>query len=447
MPLPTRVFRARRVVLPEGERPASVHVGGERVLAVRAWDEVPEGVPLTDVGEAVLLPGLVDTHVHVNDPGRADWEGFETATRAAAAGGVTTLVDMPLNSVPPTTTPAGLAAKRRAAEGRVYVDVGFCGGLVPDSVGALGRLHDAGVLAFKCFLAPSGVAEFPPVGPAELAAGMRELAAMGAVLLVHAESPAALLPETGDRREHATWLAARPARAEEEAVDLTFSTARATGARAHVVHLSAASALGLVARARADDVPVTVETCPHYLSFEAERIPRGATLYKCAPPLREARNRDALWEGLRAGLIDQVVTDHSPAPAALKHVADGDFLAAWGGIASLQLGLAATWTEARARGFGVVDVVRWMSAAPAALVGLAGLKGAIVPGADADLVVWEPEAPFVVDPRALHHRHPLTPYAGRILHGRVDATWVRGHQVYAEGQFTDPPSGRLLGPR
>lgn len=447
MPLPDRVFRARRVLLPEGERAASVHVRGERILAVRDWDDLPEGVPVVDGGDAALLPGLVDTHVHINDPGRADWEGFECATRAAAAGGVTTLVDMPLNSLPPTTSVAALEAKRRAAEGRLHVDVGFCGGLVPDSVSELGRLHEAGVLAFKGFLAPSGVDEFPCVGPAELRAGMREIAALGAVLLVHAESPGALGPEAGDPRDYATWLAARPPRAEEEAVDLTFTLARETGARAHVVHLSAASALGLLARARADDVPVSVETCPHYLSFAAERIGRGATAYKCAPPIRDERNRDALWEGLRAGLIDQVVTDHSPAPAALKHVEDGDFVAAWGGIASLQLGLAATWTEASARGFGLSDVVRWMCAAPARLVGLEGRKGALLPGADADLVLWEPDTPFVVDPAQLQHRHPITPYSGRTQRGRVRQTWVRGYRVYADGRFADPPVGLPLAPR
>lgn len=429
-----RWFVSSRVCLPDGVRPAAVGVRDGRVAVIT--DAPTPGVPLTDAGEAWLLPGLVDTHVHINEPGRTEWEGFTTATRAAAAGGVTTLVDMPLNSIPPTTSPDNLRIKRDAARGKCLVDVGFCGGLVPDNAHRVGALRDAGALAVKCFLAPSGVDEFPHVDPTALSRGLANLAAAGLPLLVHAELPGPLVdPPVGDPQDYLTWLDARPPLSEEEAVDLLFRLARDHHARAHVVHLSAAGALATLVRARAEDVALTAETCPHYLSFTAEAVARGATAFKCAPPIREAANRERLWQGLRDGLLAQVVTDHSPAPAALKCVDSGDFARAWGGIASLQLGLSAVWTEAAPRGFTVPEVVRWMAEAPARLVGLEGRKGSIRVGGDADLVVWDETAPFVVDPAALAHRHPVTPYAGRALRGRVRETWLRGRCVYRDGVF------------
>lgn len=450
MLLPDLVLTSRRALVEGAVRPAAVAVRGGTILAV-AEAPLPEwaGAPVEDLGDDVLLPGLVDTHVHINEPGRTHWEGFETATRAAAAGGVTTLVDMPLNSIPPSTTPAGLAAKQAAAREKVWVDVGFCGGLVADNEGELRGVFGQGALAFKSFLAPSGVDEFPHVREPELARGLAELGAMGVPLLLHAELPGPLEAAEAalagaDPLRHDTWLRSRPPAAELEAVELTFALARRTGARAHIVHLSAAGALGLVARARAEGVALTVETCPHYLSFAAETIPDRAPAFKCAPPIREAANREALWEGLRAGLISQVVTDHSPADPGLKCVDSGDFVKAWGGIASLQLGLAATWTGASARGFGIADLGRWMSEAPAALVGLSHRKGRIAPGLDADLVAWRPEEAFVVDPARLFHRHPVTPYAGAPLRGRVYATWLRGRCVYRDGAHLDRPSGELL---
>jgi allantoinase len=432
-------LRSRRVVLPDGVRAATVHV---RAGLIDRIDDDPRGA--LDLGELVLMPGLVDTHVHVNEPGRTHWEGFLTATRAAAAGGVTTLMDMPLNSIPPTTNLAGLEAKAAAADGKLHVDLALCGGLVPGNEGELRAMRAAGALAFKCFLAPSGVDEFAHVQEEELATGMAVLADLGAPLLVHAELPDTLREPSGAPRSYRTWLDARPETAEEAAVDLVLRLAQATRTRAHVVHLSAAAALHLFDRARDRALPVSVETCPHYLTFTAESVPDGAVAFKCAPPIRGEANREALWEGLRAGRIDQVVTDHSPASADVKCVESGDFTAAWGGIASVQLGLAATWTGARSRGIGVAELTRWMCAAPARLVGLQGRKGDLVPGLDADLVAWDPDAAFTVDPAGLHHRNPITPYTGRQLYGSVVGTWLRGERIYTRGRPFGAPAGRWL---
>ncbi len=446
------IFVSRRVALPDGVRPASVHVTGGTIVSVRGPLDLTPGEPVTDVGEAVLLPGLVDTHVHINDPGRATWEGFDTATRAAAAGGVTTLVDMPLNSIPPTTTLAGLEAKASAADGRLMVDVGFCAGLVPSSVGQLRAMWDAGAIAFKCFLADSGVPEFSHVEEADLAAGMRELAGFGAPLLVHAELPGPLAraaeaqAKAGaiDPRTYAAWLDSRPREAEDLAIDLVIRLSKDTGARAHVVHLSSSTALAAIRRAKDAHAPFSAETCPHYLTFAAEEIPEGATEYKCAPPIREAENRDRLWDALRERLLDQVVTDHSPSTAELKCCGSGDFVAAWGGIASLQLGLAAVWTSARARGATIADVADWMCAAPARLVGLYGAKGCIAAGASADFAVWDPDADFAVDALRLEHKNKVTPYHGRTLRGRVLQTWLRGEKIFDRGTFPASPRGRWL---
>jgi allantoinase len=449
------VIHGRRVFTPVGERAAAVHVDRARGVIVDVTD--PEaapsgpGVEVIDAGAMCLLPGLVDTHVHINDPGRSDWEGFTTATRAAAAGGVTTLVDMPLNSIPPTTTLEGLAAKIRALEEKASVDVALCGGLVPSTAHAgLAELFREGTVAFKCFLAESGVDEFSHVQEDELRSGMKELARIDAPLFVHAELPGPL--SEGERaamgldpRSYATYLASRPRRAEDAAVELVLRLARETGARAHVVHLSSADALGLFRAARDDDkTRLTVETCPHYLTFAAEEIPDGATEYKCAPPIRESKNRELLWDALREGLVDQVVTDHSPSTAALKCSDSGDFMKAWGGISSLQLGLAAVWTEARARGRSVRDVVEWMSAAPSRLAGLHGRKGAIAAGHDADLVIWDPDATFTVDRSTLEHRNKITPYHGRSLRGSVVRTILRGHTIYERGGSFAACRGRFV---
>ncbi|MFF0211771.1 allantoinase AllB [Streptomyces althioticus] len=442
MPDVQLVLRSTRVVTPEGTRAASVAVAGGTVTAVLPHDApVPDGARLEELGDDVLLPGLVDTHVHVNDPGRTEWEGFWTATRAAAAGGITTLVDMPLNSLPPTTTVDHLRVKRKTAADKAHVDVGFWGGALPDNGADLRPLHEAGVFGFKAFLSPSGVDEFPHLDDDHLARALREIASFDGLLIVHAEDPHQLAgaPQRGGPR-YADFLASRPRRAEDTAVARLLEQARRFDARVHVLHLSSADALPLLAEAKADGVRVTVETCPHYLTLTAEEVPDGASEFKCCPPIREAANQDLLWQALADGTVDCVVTDHSPSTADLK---TDDFATAWGGISGLQLSLPAVWTEARRRGHTLEDVVRWTSTHTARLAGLEARKGAIAPGHDADFAVLAPDETFTVDPAALQHRNRVTAYAGRTLHGVVRSTWLRGERVLADGEFT-APKGRLL---
>ena len=497
-----RVIGSQRVVLPDGMRPASIEIHNGAISSVGPY-EPAHG---EDYADLVIIPGLVDTHVHINEPGRAEWEGFATATRAAAAGGVTTLVEMPLNSIPATVSVEALETKVAAAQGQCWVDVGFWGGVIPGNAGEVRPLWEAGCFGFKCFLAPSGVDEFPHVAEADLRPAMLEIAACGGVLLAHAEDPAYLgftgatrqvdqfageapsqavpgeqapsdaipceeapvgtwrvtvgggatveqilrrspgrppqndSPADFSANQYANYLRSRPRRAEDSAIEILIRLSAETGCRLHVVHLSSSDSLAQLAAARAAGLALTAETCPHYLTFEAEKIPDGAMEFKCAPPIRESANRDALWRGLCNGGIDFVVSDHSPCPPAMKCKETGSFFSAWGGIASLELGLSAVWTEARQRSVSIEDVVRWMSAGPAKLAGLGHRKGSIAEGYDADLVVWEPEASFTVDPTRLRQRHKLTPYAGRRLFGVVRKTLLRGQEVNAESQA----SGRIL---
>ncbi|RSN15954.1 allantoinase AllB [Nonomuraea sp. WAC 01424] len=426
------VVRSRRAVTPEGERPVAVAVRGERVEALYDYADPLDAAEDIDLRDLPLLPGLVDTHVHVNEPGRTHWEGFASATRAAAAGGVTTIVDMPLNSVPPTVSVEALETKLRAARGQCHVDVGFWGGAVPGNLKELRPLRERGVHGFKCFLSPSGVEEFPPLGTAELRAVLTEVAGFDGLVVVHAEDPE-LLAEPGGPT-YREFLESRPGAAERSAVARVVALAAETGARVHILHVSSAECLGVLEAAQADGVAVTAETCPHYLTLEAEQVPEGGTAYKCCPPIRSRANRELLWEGLAKGVLSCVVSDHSPSPADLKVP---DFAAAWGGVASLQLGLSAVWTEAARRGHGLADVVRWMSANPAAMARIPG-KGAIRPGYDADLVAFDPDADNPVDAARLHHRNPVTPYHGRVLKGVVLTTWLRGRPVDGE------PHGRLI---
>ncbi|MET3768962.1 allantoinase [Marisediminicola sp. UYEF4] len=390
----------------------------------------------------VLLPGLVDTHVHVNEPGRTEWEGFASATRAAAAGGVTTIIDMPLNSIPATVDVAALDTKRAIAARKAIVDVGFWGGAVPASLGRLGELHERGVFGFKCFLAPSGVDEFPHLDAGQLDDALAEVAGLGALLIVHAEDPGVLdAHENAGGIGYSDFVASRPNEAELVAIDRVIDGVRRTGARAHILHLSSAAALPRIAAAKAEGLPITVETCPHYLCFTAEQIPDGATQFKCCPPIRDERNRDLLWQGLLDGVIDVIVSDHSPSTRELKLGHGGDFGLAWGGISGLQLGLPAIWTEARRRCIRLERVLGWMSQAPADLVGLPA-KGRIRVGADADLVAFDPDASFTVDVEALFHRNRVSAYEGRQLTGVVRGTWLRGESV--DLAPTAVPRGVLL---
>src|SRR5437667_448807 len=421
------------------------------IASIGSYDDDPGDCTLRDVNEdSIVMPGLVDSHVHINEPGRTEWEGFATATRAAAAGGVTTVIDMPLNSIPPTTTVAGLQEKLAATNGQCSVDVGFWGGVVPGNSAELAALFAAGVVGFKCFLVHSGVDEFPNVSEQDLWQAMPELTRLGAVLIVHAELPgpiedASVRSQTSSvGRRYETFLSARPRKAENEAVELMIRLSREFGTRVHIVHHSSADALPMLQQAKATGVKITVETCPHYLCFAAEEIPEGATEFKCCPPIRERENREQLWQALSVGIIDMVVSDHSPCPPEMKLRETGDFLQAWGGISSLQFRLPAMWTEAQRRVCSIEDLAEWLCAAPAKLVGLSARKGRIAIGCDADIVLWSPEQQLRVEPEMIHHRHKLTPYEGQVFQGLVKTTFLRGEKVYDGGEFASTPRGRLL---
>lgn len=450
---PEFILRSRRVVTPQGVKPAAVWVKGGSIQEVCPFDQVPAKLPGTsilDVGNMGVMPGLVDTHVHVNEPGRTEWEGFETATRAAAAGGVTTIVDMPLNSIPATTTVEGLRTKKKAARGKAWVDCGFWGGLVPGNAGELKGLLEEGALGFKAFLCDSGVSEFPLARESDLRESLAMLASAGAPLLAHAElcgseeSGGRAGKNPGDPRRYAVFLASRPKGWENEAVRLLAGLCGEYRARIHIVHLSSAEALPVLSGAQKAGLTLTAETCPHYLCLSSEEVPDGATEFKCCPPIREKGNQDALWRGLVEGTIGFIVSDHSPCAPDLKARESGDFLKAWGGIASLQFSLCAVWTEAARRGFSLEDLARWMGSGPADFAGLRS-KGRIAPGMDADLVVFDPEGETVPQSSLIHHRHKLTPYAGRRLKGRVERTFLKGELIYDRGVFGSVPKGSLLG--
>jgi len=457
----TKALRSTRVLTPAGLAPATVLVDGERISALRAWDDPPSVPDLIDFGDKVLLPGLVDTHVHINEPGRTEWEGFQTATQAAAAGGVTTLVDMPLNCVPETIDVPALEAKRNAAKGKTWADWAAWGGVVRDRVrgnaDAIEPLARAGVAGFKCFLIHSGIDGFAWVDEADLRLALAKLRGTGLPLLAHAELSGPVdaatksLNEAGaDWRKYSTFLASRPDAAEVDAIELLIRLAEEFRTPIHIVHLSSARALPLLTAARDRGVPITVETCVQYLWFASEEIPDGATEHKCTPPIRNAENREKLWKALEAGLIDMVATDHSPCPPEMKHRETGRqkgrFDQAWGGISSLGLALPVIWTVMQQRGIKLERIGEWMSAAPARLAGLAGRKGAIAPGADADFVVFEPETTWTVEPADLHFRHKLSPYLGAKLRGRVVETWLRGEPVFRNdgrvGKFSGQARGR-----
>ncbi len=442
-------IRSRRVVTPKGIKAATVHLRDGMIEAIAGYNDLPAGEHVHDAGESVVMPGLVDTHVHINEPGRADWEGFETATRAAAAGGVTTLIDMPLNSIPATTTAAALEIKRAAAHKKCWVNVGFWGGVVPGNAGELRALYQAGVFGFKCFLVPSGVPEFANVGETDLRAALPELAALNATLLVHAELPGPIEKEAkklskADPTKYGTWLKSRPPAAETKAVEMMLRLAREFNARVHIVHLTSELSVPLIRRAKKEGLRVTTETCPHYLFFAAGGIRSGRTEFKCAPPIRDSQNNSKLWAGLDKGTIDFIVSDHSPSPPEMKCRKTGDFFKAWGGISSLQLGLPVIWTRLESQRGSLPRLARWMCSGPAEFAGFGARKGAIAEGYDADIVIWNPEKSFTVRPQMLHHRHKLTPYLNESLRGKVETTFLRGEMIYDQARFFGTPSGALL---
>lgn len=435
-------LRGRRVVTSDGVRAAAIRWQLGRIVSVDAYES---GGDCLDVGDLVLMPGLVDTHVHVNEPGRTEWEGFATATRAAAAGGVTTLVDMPLNSIPATTSVVAVAKKAARLNGQCYVDVGLWGGLIPGNARELPAMLEAGVLGFKAFMIDSGVPEFPWSDETALARGLEVLAASRAPLLAHAEIEGPIVAAAqhlvGSPSSYARFLAGRPEAAEAAAIEILVRLCERYRTPIHIVHHSAARALPLIEQARDAGLPLTAETCPHYLHFAAEKISDGATHFKCVPPVRAAENREQLWQALARGVIDCVVSDHSPCAPDLKR---GSFAEAWGGIASLQLGLSVLWTQACKRGCDVPQLARWMCEAPARLAGLGARKGRLAPGHDADIVVWDPDATFVVRGAELEHRHKITPYEGETLRGRVCSTWLRGQRIFADGHHEGDPSGQWI---
>lgn len=443
------IIRSRRVVLPDGIRAASVHIADGKIARVGEYDDIDASAELIDAGDSVVMPGIVDAHVHVNEPGRTEWEGYETATRAAAAGGVTTIVDMPLNSIPPTTTLANFEEKLAAADGQCLVNVAFWGGVVPGNTNEFAPLVERGVCGFKCFLIHSGVDEFPHVTEEDLRVAMPEIARLGSVLLVHAEvaepiDEAAKSLADHDPRAYDTFLRSRPREAENEAIALMIRLCRETNARVHIVHLSSSDALPMLRAAKNEGLPITAETCPHYLTFAAEEIADGATHFKCCPPVRERENREKLWEAISDGTIDMVVSDHSPCTPALKLLEDGDFMNAWGGISALQFGLPVMWTNLKSRAFDITDLTRLMSSQSAKLASLDMRKGKLAAGYDADIVIWNPDASFTVIPELIHHRHKLTPYAARELSGNIEQTIVRGKTVFDRGKFVGVRSGDFI---
>jgi allantoinase len=446
--LSLQAFLARRVITPKEIRPAAILVEGERIQAIVSLDQVPTyGYKIHDFGDAAILPGLVDSHVHINEPGRTEWEGFETATRAAAAGGYTMLVDMPLNCLPATTTVAALEAKRAAAQGKCRIDWAAWGGVVHDNQSDIEALAASGVRGFKCFLVNPGIDGFTMVAEQQLRSALPHVARSGLPLLVHAELPGPIDLATdalasADWNCYSTYLQSRPDEAELAAIRLMLSLCREYGFRLHIVHLSSSQALPELRAARDEGLGVSVETCPHYLHMCAETIANGATLSKCAPPIRSRENCERLWQGLREGTIDLVVTDHSPCTPALKRLAESNFRTAWGGIASLSVALPLMWTEASRRGFTVLDLARWMASAPARLAGCDTRKGRIAAGYDADFVVFDPDREFTVTEDRLHYRHPVSPYMGETLRGVVKGTYQRGSPVFSEGKFPGKPGGR-----
>ena len=442
-PIPDFAIASQRVLTLEGEKPAAILIKGEKILDVVSIENIPENCPTEDMGNNVIMPGLVDAHVHINEPGRTDWEGFETATKAAAAGGITTIVDMPLNCIPVTTTVDALNQKIIATKDQLWIDCGFYGGLIPDNIQDLESLADAGVLGFKAFLSPSGIDEFPNISEKHLREALHILAKKGIPVLVHAELENGAT-SSEENKTYKYFQESRPKSWENNAIKLLIQLCREFNVHIHIVHLSSADILPEIAQTRKDGFPLTVETCPHYLHFSSERISDGDTRFKCAPPIWNGENRENLWAGLEEGIINFITSDHSPCTPELKNLEAGNFEKAWGGISSIQFALPVIWTECKQRGYSLEQLINWMSKQPAKFVGVDDLKGQISPGFDADLVCWNPDKKYIIKKEAIHHKNKLTPYEGESLYGVVNATFLRGQKVYENGQFLGKSKGKII---
>jgi len=444
MPItPNFAIISQRVLTPKGERPAAILIQEEKIMDVVSISEISSDCPVEDMKNDVVMPGLVDTHVHINEPGRTDWEGFETATKAAAAGGITTLVDMPLNCIPVTTTVDALNQKIAATKNQLWVDCGFYGGLIPDNLQDIESLADAGVLGFKAFLSHSGIDEFPNINEKHLREALPIFANKGIPILVHAELENGAI-QSEDHSTYKSFQDSRPKSWENNAVKLLIQLSKEFDARIHIVHLSSADILAEIAQTRNDGYPISVETCPHYLHFSSEHISDGDTRFKCAPPIWESDNKEKLWSGLENGLINFITSDHSPCTAELKNLEVGDFEKAWGGISSIQFTLPVIWTECKTRGYSMDQLINWMSKQPAKFIGKDQQKGQISPGFDADLVCWNPDEKYIIQKEAIHHKNKLTPYEGESLYGVVNATFLRGQKVYENGEFLGNPTGKII---
>lgn len=430
----------------QGEvKPGAIIISADKIEAVS--NSLPKHFSdeILDQGDLVVAPALIDAHVHINEPGRTEWEGFESATNAAAAGGISTLIEMPLNASPVTTTVSAFKHKIASTEGKLSVDCGFYGGITPTNLADLKPLIQAGVWGIKAFMVHSGIDEFPQSGEREFSAALPLLKELGVPLLVHAEMESVAAPKMENSRSYKQYLASRPEQWEYDAIKLLISLAQKYSTHIHIVHLAAPlMCLPIISEARRSGVPLTVETCPHYLTFTAEEIADGDTRFKCAPPIRNAKNREALWNALKESVLDFVASDHSPAPAVIKEIKSGDLSKAWGGISGLQLTLPLIWSGARERGISIPQISSWLSGKPAKIFGLDRMKGEIAPGLDADLVIWNPEEQFVVEAEKLFHRHKITPYDGMKLFGVVKRTFVRGNLVFDNGKVTKDRVGKVL---
>ena len=442
-PIPDFAIASQKVLTLEGEKPAAILIKGEKILDVVSIENIPENCPTEDMGNNMIMPGLVDAHVHINEPGRTDWEGFETATKAAAAGGITTIVDMPLNCIPVTTTVDALNQKIIATKDQLWIDCGFYGGLIPDNIQDLESLADAGVLGFKAFLSPSGIDEFPNISEKHLREALHILAKKGIPVLVHAELENGAT-SSEENKTYKYFQESRPKSWENNAIKLLIQLCREFNVHIHIVHLSSADILPEIAQTRKDGFPLTVETCPHYLHFSSERISDGDTRFKCAPPIWNGENRENLWAGLEEGIINFITSDHSPCTPELKNLEAGNFEKAWGGISSLQFALPVIWTECKQRGYSLEQLINWMSKQPAKFIGKDQQKGQISPGFDADLVCWNPDKKYIIKKEAIHHKNKLTPYEGESLYGVVNATFLRGQKVYENGQFLGKSKGKII---